>query len=121
MIELTLNWRMPMKRNMLCLILMGSLIAQSNSKENQYPKEIVPFEITEHDIADIEFRRGGEMLVEFEITESGHVENPVVIDSFNTHFNIVVLDKVRQSRYTPARQNGRPVRVKYRLPIKVKK
>ena len=88
---------------------------------NQYPKEIVPFEITEHDIADIEFRRGGDMLVEFEITESGHVENPVVIDSFNTYFNIVVLDKVRQSRYTPATQNGRPVRVKYRLPIKVKR
>ena len=31
--------------------------------------------------------------------------------------NEVVLDKVRQTKYEPALQNGRAVRVKYQLPI----
>ena len=54
------------------------------------------------------------------MNESGKVEDPVVKDSFNVTLNDVVLDKVRQTEYFPALQNGRPVKVKYLLPIQFK-
>ena len=50
----------------------------------------------------------------------GEVENPVIVDTFNLSLNDVILDKVRQSKYYPALQNGRPVKVKYTLPITFK-
>ena len=58
--------------------------------------------------------------VEFDIDEKGNVINPIIIDTFNVSLNDVVLDKVRQSKYYPATQNGVPVKVKYSLPIKFK-
>ena len=57
------------------------------------------------------------VLVDFYINERGEVENPVIRDTFNIALNEVVLDKVRQASYYPAVQNGRPVRIKFTLPI----
>ena len=105
-------------KSILCLILMGSLMAQ-NSKENQYPIPIIPFELYYEDVSEILELSvlPGRMEVEFIISEQGEVINPEITDSFNIRLNDVVLDKVRQSLYTPALQNGVPLKVKYKLPI----
>ena len=48
---------------------------------------------------------------------NGDVENPIVLDTFNVDLNEVVIDKVKQTKYKPAKQNGRPVKVRFKLPI----
>ena len=108
-----------MKR-LMCLIAMGSLMAQDlPTGENQYPKPKIPFELTYSDIREKIHTQyeGGKVLVEFYINKKGQVENPIVKDTFDVNLNDVILDKVRQQQYYPALQNGRPVKIKYSLPI----
>ena len=83
----------------------------------QFPQPIKPFELYESDIPKTIINPVGKIEVQFDINESGEVENPIVLDSFNVELNEVVIDKVKQSKYKPARQNGRPVKVKFKLPI----
>jgi len=115
-------------KTLVSLMLMGSLAAQnlneseidtSNTLGSQQPKTKVPFELNYYDIREkIHINHiGGRIDVEFFVNENGDVENPVIVDTFDVYLNDVVLDKVRQSKYYPATQNGRPVRVKYKLPI----
>tara|TARA_Y100000592_G_C5347210_1_gene257091 strand:- start:35 stop:352 length:318 start_codon:yes stop_codon:yes gene_type:complete len=96
-----------------CLLLLGTLVAEDNS----LPKEIVPFELYAHELPIIHNVYEGRVLVSFIIDEEGNVSKAEIIDSFNVALNEVVLDKVRQTKYKPAVQNGRAVRVKYQLPI----
>ena len=95
-----------------CLLLLGTLVAEDNS----LPKEIVPFELYAHELPIIH-DVVGKVLVTFIIDEEGNVSQAEILDSFNVKLNDVVLDKVRQTKYKPAVQNGRAVRVKYQLPI----
>jgi hypothetical protein len=115
-------------KTLVSLMLLGSLAAQNlNESEintshelgSQQPKAKVPFELNYHDIRErIHLNYiGGRIDVEFIVNKKGEVENPVILDTFNVYLNDVVLDKVRQSKYYPATQNGNPVRVKYKLPI----
>ncbi len=96
-----------------CLLLLGTLVANDNS----LPKEIVPFELYAHELPIIHNVYEGKVLVSFIIDEEGNVSQAEILDSFNVRLNDVVLDKVRQTKYKPAVQNGRAVRVKYQLPI----
>ena len=96
-----------------CLLLLGTLVANDNS----LPKEIVPFELYAHELPIIHNVYEGRVLVSFIIYEEGNVSQAKILDSFNVKLNDVVLDKVRQTKYKPAVQNGRAVRVKYQLPI----
>ena len=96
-----------------CLLLLGTLVAEDNS----LPQEIVPFELYAHELPIIHNVYEGRVLVSFIIDEEGNVSKAEIIDSFNVALNEVVLDKVRQTKYKPAVQNGRAVRVKYQLPI----
>ena len=96
-----------------CLLLLGTLVANDNS----LPKEIVPFELYAHELPIIHDVYEGKVLVSFIIDEEGNVSKAEIVDSFNVALNEVVLDKVRQTKYKPAVQNGRAVRVKYQLPI----
>ena len=113
------------------LMVWGMLAAQNfneseiynfNELKSQQPKEKIPFELTWYDIRSRVHMGyvGGRVNVEFTIDENGDVINPVIIDTFNLTLNDVVLDRVKQSKYYPATQNGRPVKVKYTLPIKFK-
>jgi len=107
-------------RALISLILMGSLIAQKSVQDNQqFPQPIVPFELTYDDFMGVVdfIHPSGKMSVSFFINEEGEVEQPYIIDTFNVKLNDVVIDKVRQTKYKPALQNGRPVKVKYHLPI----
>ena len=96
-----------------CLLVLGVIMAQDNS---QLPKEVVPFELYTHELPIIH-NVVGKVLVSFTIDEEGNVNQAEIMDSFNVYLNDVVLDKVRQTKYQPAIQNGRAVSVKYQLPI----
>ena len=114
------------KYSILLSMALGSVTAQnllhnelgnSLDKGSHQPIPIIPFELSYYDIREKVIKEGGMINVEFEIDEKGNVINPTIIDSFNVSLNDVVIDKVRQTKYHPATQNGRPVRVKYKLPI----
>lgn len=90
-----------------------------NSEEIQHPIPTIPFVLKYEDVSDyLEFTNlPGRIEVEFFINEEGKVTHPEITDSFNVRLNDVVLDKVRQTQYTPAIQDGRPIQVKFKLPI----
>tara|TARA_A100001515_G_C4462303_1_gene174041 strand:- start:38 stop:352 length:315 start_codon:yes stop_codon:yes gene_type:complete len=96
------------------LLLIGSIVANDNSHP---PKQIVPFELYAHELPIIHDVYEGKMLVSFVIDEEGNVNSAEIVDSFNVELNDLVLNKVKQTKYQPAIQNGRPVRVRYQLPI----
>ena len=103
-----------MRMLLINLLLIGSIVANDNSHP---PKQIVPFELYAHELPIIHNVYEGKVLVSFIIDEEGNVSQAEILDSFNVKLNDVVLDKVRQTKYKPAVQNGRAVRVKYQLPI----
>jgi TonB family protein len=108
-----------MKR-LMCLILMGVLAAQNPLDDgSQSPQPKKPFKLTYYDIREKIHANydGGKVLVEFWIDERGSVESPIVRDTFDMNLNSVILDKVRQTEFYPALQNGKPVKVRYSLPI----
>ena len=77
------------------------------------------FNLSYYDIREdiLEQTPSGEIIVEFEINEQGKVENPVIRDSFDIRLSDTIIDKVLMLDFKPALQNGRPVRVRYKLPI----
>ena len=54
-------------------------------------------------------------IVDFDITEEGKVENARIVDDVNIDLSKTVISKVTEIQTTL--QNGRPVRVRYKLPI----
>ena len=62
----------------------------------------------------------GKVNVEFTIDERGKVGEVNVVDTFDIRLNHIVRKAVREMKFSPAFQNGRPVRVRYSLPIVVK-
>ena len=96
------------------ILSLGLVLAQDGVN---LPKEIVPFELYSHELPAINYVYEGKVLVSFIIDEEGNVSQAEIIDSFDVGLNDVVLDKVRQTKYEPATQNGRAVKVKYQLPI----
>ncbi len=103
-----------MRMLLINLLLIGSIVANDNSHP---PKQIVPFELYAHELPIIHDVYEGKMLVSFVIDEEGNVNSVEIVDSFNVELNDLVLNKVKQTKYQPAIQNGRPVRVRYQLPI----
>ena len=106
-------------RRLFCLILMGLLTAQDlPTGRSQHPKIKKPFHITYRDLQHLDTTLIiGNVLVEFTVNENGKVVNPNIIDTFNINLNETILDKVMCLEFKPALQNGRPVRVRYKLPI----
>ena len=105
----------------LSLMLIGSVLAKNlpaNHGETRLPIQKQQFELTYYDLRKTlidEIPNG--VIVEFEINESGQVENPVIRKSFEFSINNIIIDKVMMLKFKPALQNGRPVRVRYKLPI----
>ncbi len=111
-------------RMLLSLILLGVLTTYNSlSAECHEPVVIKPFDLSYDDFEQhpsaLEriLRTGGDVLVMFVIDEQGVVVDPKIIDSFDVFLNEVIIDKVKQIQFQPALQNGRPIRVKYSLPI----
>ena len=89
-----------------------------DTTQTSLPKPIIPFELSYYDIRQVIHNTNNQrIVVEFIIDTSGNVIDPVIKDSFDVNLNAVVLDKVRQTKYTPALQNGIAIPIRYQLPI----
>jgi len=55
--------------------------------------------------------------VEFVVDTRGKVVRPNIVDTFNIKLNETIIDRVMAIKFKPALQNGKPVEVKYLLPI----
>ena len=112
-----------MKR-LFCLFIMGVLAFQNSfANESQLPQVRKPFNLQYYDFGNSvrnEENLVGDVMVAFIIEEDGTVAEPKIVDTFNVSFNEVILDKVKRMTFSPPIQNGRPVRVRYKLPIKFK-
>jgi len=106
-------------RALLYLLIMGSLLAKKpNNNITKQPEQKIPFRLYYEDFHT--YKAGdykGEVIVSFVIDEMGKVINPEIIDTFDIKLNETIIDRVMAIKFSPAIQNGRPVRVRYRLPI----
>lgn len=59
----------------------------------------------------------GRVIVQFIVNEKGKVENPVVLRGIGGGCDKEALRVVRQAEFSPGMQRGRPVRVRYTLPV----
>jgi periplasmic protein TonB len=59
----------------------------------------------------------GRVMVQFVIDEQGRVHNPVVVRGIGGGCDEAAIEAVRTARFTPGMQRGRPVKVRYTLPI----
>ena len=101
------------------LMVMSSLLAHDSGGETRQPQQKKEFHLSYYDIRQdiLEKKPSGEIIVEFEINEEGKVENPVIRDAFDVRLSDTIIDKVLMLDFKPALQNGRPIRVRYKLPI----
>ena len=98
------------------LILTTLLHANGNSRLPIAKKQ---FHLTYDDITEdiINILPDRMFIVDFDITEEGKVENARIVDDVNIDLSETVISKVMSLKFKPALQNGRPVRVRYKLPI----
>lgn len=59
----------------------------------------------------------GRVMVQFVIDEQGRVHDPVVVRGIGGGCDEAAIEAVRSARFTPGMQRGRPVKVRYTLPI----
>ncbi|SHL07865.1 energy transducer TonB [Rhodothermus profundi] len=59
----------------------------------------------------------GRVVVQFVVDENGNVTNPQVLSGPGAGLNEEALRCVSQLKFKPGRQRGRPVRVRYTLPV----
>ncbi len=106
-------------RVIMSLLLVGSLIAQDLPiGKSRHPKVKKPFNLSYIDLQHIDTTSFvGNVLVEFTIDKQGKVIEPNIVDTFNIELNETIIDKVMCIEFKPALQNGKPVKVRYKLPI----
>ena len=99
-------------------ILILTTLLQANGK-SRHPIAKKQFELTYYDIREqlIDKLPDRMFIVDFDITEEGKVENARIVDDVNIDLSETVITKVMALKFKPALQNGRPVRVRYKLPI----
>ena len=104
------------------LMLTGSVLASNlppNHGKTRPPKAKTQFNLSYYDIRENlmeEIPKEG-VIVEFEISETGKEENARKAEQYNINLSETIIDKVLQLQFKPALQNGRPVRIRYKLPI----
>lgn len=59
----------------------------------------------------------GQVVIQFVVDERGRVVDPVVLRSPNDLLTEAALEAVLTSRFTPGQQRGRPVKVRYAVPV----
>ena len=103
---------------LMSILLMGSIVAKDLPiGESREPEVKRSFELSYLDLPIPSDQLIGKIMVAFIVNENGRVVEPEIIDTFNFNLNEAVIDKVMAIKFTPALQNGRPVRVRYKLPI----
>ncbi len=103
--------------SMLTLLTTTLLLAKDTGSNQPIAKK--QFELTYYDIREdiIKVLPDRTLIVDFDITEEGKVENARIIEDVNLDLSETVITKVMALKFKPATQNGRPVRVRYKLPI----
>ena len=109
-------------RALALIMLTGSVLASDlpvNHGKTRPPKAKTQFALSYYDIREnlIEEVPKEGVIVEFEISETGKVENPRITEEYNINLSETIINKVMQLEFKPALQNGRPVRIRYKLPI----
>tara|TARA_Y100001963_G_scaffold121336_1_gene169814 strand:+ start:169 stop:477 length:309 start_codon:yes stop_codon:yes gene_type:complete len=84
------------------------------------PSIIEKFHLDEYEVRHTVRESRGKVNVEFTIDEEGKVGKINVVDTFDIRLNPIVRKAIRKMTFSPAYQNGRPVKVRYSLPIVVK-
>jgi TonB family protein len=59
----------------------------------------------------------GQVMIDFTVDKTGKVQNPVIFQSDNPAFEEPALKALREWKFEPATQEGKPVEVKQRVPI----
>jgi periplasmic protein TonB len=59
----------------------------------------------------------GRVMVQFVIDEEGRVHNPVVLRGIGGGCDEAAVEAVKKARFIPGMQRGRPVKVRYTLPV----
>lgn len=59
----------------------------------------------------------GRVIIQFVVDERGNVVDPVVARSPNDALSEAALEAVRQAKFQPGQQRGRPVKVRFSLPV----
>ena len=105
---------------MMSMLLNIILAANAMFGVTKSPEIIEKFYLNEYEVRHTVKENRGRVIVNFTIDEKGKVGKINVVDTFDIRLNPVVRKAVRKMKFSPAYQNGRPVRVKYSLPIVVK-
>jgi len=68
---------------------------------------------------DLAIRAGieGQVVVQFVVDERGNVVDPVVARTPSEMLSQAALDAIMESHFTPGQQRGRPVRVRFAVPV----
>ena len=59
----------------------------------------------------------GRVVVQFVVDERGNVVDPVAVQSPNDLLSEAAIKAVQESRFTPGQQRGRPVKVRFAVPV----
>ena len=99
-------------------ILSLTTLLSANGKSRK-PIAKKQFELTYYDIREeiMDKLPNRMFVVDFDITEEGKVENARIVEDVNLDLSRTVINKVMALKFKPALQNGRPIRVRYKLPI----
>ncbi|WP_020402928.1 energy transducer TonB [Gracilimonas tropica] len=62
----------------------------------------------------------GRVVIQFVIDEKGNVNNPVVVRGIGGGCDEEALKAVQEAKFVPGKQRGKPVKVRYSLPISFK-
>ena len=107
-----------MKTRMALIPLMLLGLSTAKNLESRAPIQKKEFNLTYYDLRNSilsEIPKEG-IIVEFTINEKGKVENPVIKEEYDIRLSETIIDKVLMLDFKPALQNGRPVRIRYKLP-----
>ncbi len=100
-------------------ILILTTLQADKPKGTSLPIAKKQFQLTYDDITEdiINILPDRMFIVDFDINEQGGVENARITEDVNINLSETVINKVMALKFKPALQNGRPVRVRYKLPI----
>ena len=111
-----------MKTRMALIPLMLLGLSTAKNLESRAPIQKKEFNLTYYDLRNSilsEIPKEG-IIVEFTINEKGKVEDPVIKEEYDIRLSETIIDTVLMLVFKPAVQNGRPVRIRYKLPIMFK-
>jgi len=104
-------------KHILTILLAGTLLFSENRLAK--PKIGKKFKLDYYELPKThEAQLQGDIICEFTISKDGTVIDPKIVQTFAPEYNVIIINKLKATRYKPALQNGRPVAIRYLLPIK---